>query len=329
MSYTQQHHQTEHSQEEGVTESRGNHHPGSNSDAISALRGFQPTGVYSGVFEDHFATQNNLRVQLSQAQLDSVEDFQEHYKKHRKRYEGVSGKTDIPAALIAAIHWRESTGDFSTYLHQGDPLGRKAVNEPKNIPVFHKWENAAVHALQMKAFLRDNIGIDSETRDLAALATFSEAYNGLGYHLYKGMESPYVYAGTSAYSRGKYVGDGDFSSHHIDQQPGIVPLLGAVNGVDSPTNLSPRVKSDEDKWLAVVDGHDVLRSGSHGAAVEVMQRRLSAIGFPNSTDGDFGPNTKSLVIQFQERHQLNPDGIVGRGTAGAIESAFKSGPRIE
>lgn len=294
----------------------------SNTDAQYALNDFQPSGVYSGVFEDHQANQNGLRVQMSQTQLNSVQLFQAHYAQNQARYQAVSARTNMPAELIAALHWRESTGDFNTYLHQGDRLGRPAVNEPRNIPIFYEWEEAAVHALQMKDFVRQDIGIDAETRHFAALATYAETYNGLGYHLYQGMESPYVYAGTNEYNRGKYVADGSFSSWHVDEQPGIMPLLGAINGVDSPTNLSPRLKGKEDSWFMVVDGSEVLREGSSGDAVEILQQRLHSLGYTNTPDGSFGPNTKRLVIEFQSNNGLSTDGVVGRGTAGAIEHSY-------
>ena len=45
--------------------------------------------------------------------------FQAHYERHRARYEAVSARTDMPPKLIAALHWRESSGNFNTYLHQG------------------------------------------------------------------------------------------------------------------------------------------------------------------------------------------------------------------
>ncbi|MEC8276094.1 MAG: peptidoglycan-binding protein [Myxococcota bacterium] len=327
MSYSQQQFNT--SSNETVAHHSNDTQPQSNSEANYSLNEFQPTGVYSGVFEDHGASQNNLRIQMSHTQMNSVEAFQAHYLRHQQRYEAVSARSQVPAPLIAAIHWRESTGDFGTYLHQGDPLGRPAVNEPRNIPVFYKWEEGAVHALQMKDFIRTNIGIDSETRHFAALATYAEAYNGLGYHLYKGMESPYVYAGTNHYSQGKYISDGSFSSWHVDQQPGIASLLGAVDGADAPSSLSPRLKSKEDAWLNVVDGADVLKMGSHGDAVEILQQRLDALGFPNGPDGDFGPNTKRLVIEFQNANGLTADGVVGRGTAGAIEMAYSERSEVE
>jgi hypothetical protein len=45
-----------------------------------------------------------------------------------------------------------ASADFTTCLHQGDPLGAAAVRVPKDIPVFQvdEWDQAAVHALEEK-----------------------------------------------------------------------------------------------------------------------------------------------------------------------------------
>jgi putative chitinase len=70
---------------------------------------------------------------------------------------------------------------------------------------------------------------------------------------------------------------------------------------------------------ATASGADpVLRSGDSGAAVTKLQNALVAAGFPVSTDGSFGENTKSAVIAFQTHQGLTPDGIVGDGTWAAL-----------
>lgn len=58
----------------------------------------------------------------------------------------------------------------------------------------------------------------------------------------------------------------------------------------------------------------VIRRGSRGEAVAIMQRALSI----QPTDGMFGPATELVVIAFQRRNQLLPDGIVGRATWAAL-----------
>jgi peptidoglycan hydrolase-like protein with peptidoglycan-binding domain len=56
--------------------------------------------------------------------------------------------------------------------------------------------------------------------------------------------------------------------------------------------------------------------GSSGAAVTHLQAGMNAVfsGYPTMplvVDGDFGPNTKAAVIEFQGRVGLEKDGIVG------------------
>lgn len=165
-----------------------------------------------------------MKIQMGAAHDAAADLFEAHWNKHRARYEAVAAKTDVPAKLIAALHWRESSGNFKTYLHQGDPLGKPAVHVPKNIPVFHKWEDAAIHALQMKNGVRNDLGIEQDTKDPASLATYAEFYNGLGYHN-RGVPSPYVYSGTNQYSSGKYVADGKYNAKVKDKQVGVMALM--------------------------------------------------------------------------------------------------------
>jgi peptidoglycan hydrolase-like protein with peptidoglycan-binding domain len=64
-----------------------------------------------------------------------------------------------------------------------------------------------------------------------------------------------------------------------------------------------------------------LRSGSHGDDVRDLQERLNARGAaspPLEVDGKFGRLTLAAVRQFQTSAHLNPDGIVGPLTWGAL-----------
>ena len=213
----------------------------------------------------------NLTITMSEYQLNAARQFQAHWERNQGRYEAVAQEADVPAKLIAALHWRESTGNFGTYLHQGDPLGRPAVNWPNNIPVFHRWEDAAIHALNMKKWNRDTLQIDVNTQDPGKLGAYAEMYNGLGYHN-RSISTPYVYAGSSAYASGKYIADGRFSSATVDSQVGVVPLMGAIEGLQSNRTLDPRLMTQEDAWQQVCDGHMVLRQGVEGMQVEALQR---------------------------------------------------------
>ncbi len=228
-----------------------------------------------------------------------LNDFEAHWTRHKGRYTAVAAKVDLPAELIAAIHWREASGDFGTYLHQGDPLGKPAVHVPKNIPLFHKWEDAAVHALKMKRGIQSQMGLTETSTDAAALATYSEYYNGLGY-ANRGKPSPYAFAGTNAYSKGKYVRDGVYSSSTRDRQAGVMAMLGRVSTVET-TDTSGLARPTP-----------LLKVGSSGSFVREVQQLL---GLPEGQqDGDFGPGTKQAVMAFQQRHGQTPDGVVGQGT---------------
>ena len=285
--------------------------------ADNTMVGLDP--ALSRYYMSHNETLSSLDVQLSEGQMRDVRAFQENWEANRARYERVSARTGIPAGLVAALHWRESSGNFGTYLHQGDPLGKPAVNWPTNIPVFTDWEEAAVHALQQKSWLQDELGIKSDTTDVAAVATFAEGYNGYGYR-YKDVNSPYVYSGTNAYTQGKYVADGRFSRTARDQQTGVLPLMGSIGPVGSQ-DLSPRLKTADDAWKMVEDGKIMLKSGSSGLEVEALQQRLSELGFNTSVDGQFGGGTVLSVKAFQVENGLQPDGIVGPSTAAAIDNA--------
>lgn len=276
------------------------------------------------VYEDHAERTPEMMVGLSSGQMYDMELFVENWIRNRNRYETVSAATNMPAEMIAALHWRESSADFGTYLHQGDPLGRPAVNIPNHIPVFYEWEEAAIHALNMDYHKsnQNDLEITAETKNPNALASYAEMYNGLGYNS-RGMPSPYVYAGTDQYVSGKYTSDGYFSNTAVDQQLGVMPLLGAIDGIQTTQDMSPQGITPEFRWRRVLNGQVVLRAGSHGAEVEVLQSRLQQLGFNIGTiDGDFGNGTKRVVIEFQNSVGQTPDGVVGPGTAQAIEDAL-------
>ncbi len=65
----------------------------------------------------------------------------------------------------------------------------------------------------------------------------------------------------------------------------------------------------------------VMRSGATGEAVTQLQNRLKELGYYSGTvDGQFGPGTKSAVTQFQQRNELQPDGVVGPDTNAVLYS---------
>lgn len=149
---------------------------------------------------------------------------------NKARYMAVAAQTGVPWFIIAVIHQRESSGSFSGVLHNGERIigtGRRTTLVPKGRGPFSAWEEAAIDALTNCApFL-------ARRKDWSLSATLDalEEYNGLGYRT-RGLPSPYVWAGTDQYVRGKYVADGKFDPNHVDQQFGCAALLIAMMAAD-------------------------------------------------------------------------------------------------
>ncbi|MEE2835088.1 MAG: hypothetical protein VYB65_03605 [Myxococcota bacterium] len=143
--------------------------------------------------------------------------------------DAVARRADVPPQLVAAIWYREdSQMRTSRYLHNGQPLGRTTTIVPRGI-FFRKdqFVDAAVHALGQKNYLRNALGLSYESRDLAAMAAYTEAYNGFGYRM-GGRPSPYVTAATDKYSSGLYVRDGVFDRLARDERLGTLSIMNAL-----------------------------------------------------------------------------------------------------
>jgi lysozyme family protein len=190
------------------------------------------SGKKRKVYDANVKRVENAKLKPTAAQNNDLKAFYKNWEKNRARYQTVAAKTGIPAELIAALHFRESSGNFGTYLHQGDKLGKPAVHVPEDIPLFHTWEPAAEHALKMKSSLKTNLNLTENTTDLAALATYAEYYNGLGYYN-RGKPSPYVWSGTDQYNRGKYTSDGNYSRLVKDKQLGVIAMVRYIWEMDA------------------------------------------------------------------------------------------------
>lgn len=154
---------------------------------------------------------------------------------NRARYLAVARQTGVPWFVIAVIHQRESSGSFAGVLHNGQKIigtGRKTTIVPKGRGPFASWEEAAIDALVNCAPYAARNTDWSVGGTLALL----ERYNGLGYYN-RGLPSPYVWAGTDQYVKGKYVRDGVFDPNYVDQQLGCAALLMAMREIDATVTL--------------------------------------------------------------------------------------------
>lgn len=140
---------------------------------------------------------------------------------NKMRYMKVQNDTNVPWYLIAAIHLRESSLNFSTYLHNGQQLGMVTTNVPKGI-FFPKgqWEAAAVDALRRQGM--DKIGYP----DVPACLVVAQRYNGLSYQR-MGLEySPYIWAATNNHDEtGKFIRDHVYSETAQEKQLGIAAVI--------------------------------------------------------------------------------------------------------
>lgn len=153
---------------------------------------------------------------------------------NRARYEVVSKATGVPWDVIGVIHYRESSLNFAGVLHNGQKIigtGKKTTIVPKGRGPFSTWEQAAIDALvNCHPYLAKN-----KDWSLGATLDLLEKYNGLGYRN-RGLPSPYLWAGTDQYVKGKYVADGKFDPNHVDQQLGVAALLMKLRENQAPAS---------------------------------------------------------------------------------------------
>ncbi len=139
---------------------------------------------------------------------------------YKSRYEKVK---IVPFYIVGILHYRESNFNFSKHLHNGDPLTWWTVSEPKNRPLVGKppfrWEDSAADAISMKKSYIPN------DNTVEGWLYFFESYNGFGYRLYKKINSPYLWAGSNHYVRGKYRVDGKYDETLVDKQIGCAVIL--------------------------------------------------------------------------------------------------------
>jgi lysozyme family protein len=150
----------------------------------------------------------------------------------KSRYQAVEERTGVPWFVIAVIHERESSQNWSRSLAQGDPWNAVSTHVPAGRGPFLSWEEAAIDALEECA---PYLGRRKDW-SLAGVLVALEMYNGLGY-FNRGVPSPYLWAGTDQYKAGKYVADGKYDPNAVDQQMGCAALILALMALDQSITL--------------------------------------------------------------------------------------------
>jgi lysozyme family protein len=228
----------------------------------------------------------------------------------KPRYFVVQERTNVPWWFTGLCHYRESTFDFDTYLGNGEPLNRVTKLEPEGRGPFRSFEDGAVDAFKIKGWL----GIDDWSIERTCYRL--ETFNGFGYHG-KGVNSPYLYGGSTLYGPpeakgGKYTRDHYFDPNYVDRQLGTAVALKMLTSMDPNIGFdAPSEVPQQDDYIA----HGILW----------VQQSLNKLGAkpPLEADGLNGPKTMSMVRRFQQENGLEVDSLAGPQTMGEIEKHLK------
>lgn len=178
--------------------------------------------LFNALRSEYARLWDDTRIEPSRNQ--KAKDQARTIVRNKSRYTAVSDQTGVPWFFIGIIHMMESGARFDRHLHNGDPLTARTRRVPRGRPKTGKppftWEESAIDALLQK-------GLNKITDwSVERIAYELERYNGFGYRRHHPtVLSPYLWAGTNHYTRGKYVSDGRFSATAVSKQIGGMALL--------------------------------------------------------------------------------------------------------
>lgn len=197
----------------------------------------------------------SIKIKASDAK--NVDRFAQKIIAGEKQYKEVEKAIGVPWFWTGATHMRESSCDFAGVLHNGQKIigtGRKTTIVPIGRGPFNSWHEAAIDALKLKGLHL----IDEWSP--ARMGFEAERFNGLGY-TNKGINSPYVWAGSNHEQPGKYVADHVWDKDFDDPQIGVMTVIKRlcelrpdinerVNGASRPDVPKPTTppKADPSIW---------------------------------------------------------------------------------
>jgi putative chitinase len=126
-------------------------------------------------------------------------------------------------------------------------------------------------------------------------------------------------AGISYWRRRKINRDAD----RDDLEAVTRKINGGQNGLADRKRYLAKAKAI---WLTgqpATEPNPVLRQGDRGDAVLDLQNELIEAGYRIWADGDFGQHTRDAVVDFQSRHGLTSDGVVGPRTWGFLRASTR------
>lgn len=232
------------------------------------------------------------------------------------RYAAGCTETEVPQTVAAASFEREASSNFNLSPAQGDPINRKSVHVPAGRGPYPDWKAAQVDAYHIDHL--DAVGTANWSWERGCYE--EELFNGFGYRA-RGVHSPYLWAGTNNYTRGKFTEDHGYDPNAVDEQLGVIPMMfrmvqlrpALALPVPLPTapvvELAPPIPPPQ---------------GLHDAAA--LQTALNSLGAtpPLTVDDSYGRETRYAVEVFQKAAGLAVDGLAGPETWIAINAKLKS-----
>lgn len=177
-----------------------------------------PQNPYAAEYERCYTT-----MIIHPDRMTEIQDIGRKIQQNMPTYKGVSNIIGLPYwPLIGIIHNLESSMNFTTHLYNGDSLDKRTVRVPVGRPTTGNppftWEFSALDCLVYEGFDRWH------DWSIAGMAYILEKYNGFGYRIH-GIPSPYLWSGSSIYTKGFYTSDGNFDPNAVSKQIGGMTML--------------------------------------------------------------------------------------------------------
>lgn len=201
-------------------------------------------------------------------------------------YSAVQSATGVPWFVVGILHQMESTRNFKTHLHNGDPLSRPTINVPAGRPTTHRapftWEESAIDAIRFAKIDQ------TPSFSLEHVAYLFEGFNGFRSRNEHDIFTPYLWSGTEHYVKGKFVRDNVFDDNAVSQQVGCMPILARLVELDDSVEAELAVST--------LPKFPPATAGSGEMDLKELQDQLKKLNFyVDAVDGLFGPNTRKAI----------------------------------
>jgi len=228
-------------------------------------------------------------------------------------YDAGCKATGVPIIVAAASFEREAGSKFNLNPAQGWPLDSKSKDVPYNGP-FHDWTSAQIAAYEIDGL--DKVGAANWYWETGCYE--EEGFNGWGYRA-RGVHTPYLWAGTNIYTKGKYTSDRGYDPNVVDEQLGVIPMMLRMVQI-RPALALPFPYPSTAAPPAAINPPAPPPVGLQNA--EMLQNALNELGADPklAVDGNFGRQTRRALIAFQQKAGIVADGLAGPQTWAAINA---------